>query len=592
VEASGAGTTRVRKDPQPSVDRIEALASRILTGDILLPKFQRNFVWERPQIISLLDSVGRGYPIGSVLLWQSKQRLVSENRIADLEISGPRDEYPVNYLLDGQQRLSTICGAMFWRGTDPKSRWNVVYDLRELKFTHIDTLDDPPPHQIRINRIPDPARYFAQVGAFDALDAPDKQQLKDRANALFNRFKDYKIATVTLGDMPIEDVAPIFERINSSGTPLTIVDLMRAATWSPDFDLIDSIEDILAALAAKGFSRIDRKIVLRNLSASAGGGFSSDSIDDLRKHDSDGLKSAVEETRKSYERAVDFLATHIRVASADVVPYSNQLVVLAEIFRRLPTPSAGQYAAIERWFWRTALGGYFSGWNTGSMAADLAAIGAFAEGRSDAVEVPVPEPKSDIWVTRQFRSNNAHSKLLAIVLAHQGPVDLLTGQKIDIDKALAWSNVKEFHHFFPQAYLKREGVPRTRINALANFVMPTSDSNKDISDKKPSDYIPMVEAAVASRGEDLPTWLAANLISEKAFEAAKRDDYAAFLAQRSKTIHEALLPKAGWNSADAKEASVESVTAEVTEEAAEAEAEDAEVTIEDYGRDAIGADEA
>jgi hypothetical protein len=58
VEASGDGTTRVRKDPPPSVDRIEALASRILTKDILLPKVQRSFVWERPQIISLLDSVG------------------------------------------------------------------------------------------------------------------------------------------------------------------------------------------------------------------------------------------------------------------------------------------------------------------------------------------------------------------------------------------------------------------------------------------------------------------------------------------------------------------------------------------------------
>jgi uncharacterized protein with ParB-like and HNH nuclease domain len=60
-------TAPVPKDPQPSVDRIDSLATRILNGDILLPKFQRSFVWERPQIISLLDSVSRGYPIGSVL---------------------------------------------------------------------------------------------------------------------------------------------------------------------------------------------------------------------------------------------------------------------------------------------------------------------------------------------------------------------------------------------------------------------------------------------------------------------------------------------------------------------------------------------
>jgi hypothetical protein len=116
------------KDPQPSVDRIDDLARRILVGDILLPKFQRAFVWEKKQILRLLDSVNRGYPIGSVLLWQSRQELRSENSLADLEIKLPKPDYPVNYLFDGQQRLSTICGAMFWHGQDPGSDWNIAYD--------------------------------------------------------------------------------------------------------------------------------------------------------------------------------------------------------------------------------------------------------------------------------------------------------------------------------------------------------------------------------------------------------------------------------------------------------------------------------
>ena len=78
------------KDPQPSVDRIDELAQRIHAGDILLPKFQRDFVWDRKQVLLLLDSVARGYPIGSILLWQSRQELRSENRIADLEITSSK----------------------------------------------------------------------------------------------------------------------------------------------------------------------------------------------------------------------------------------------------------------------------------------------------------------------------------------------------------------------------------------------------------------------------------------------------------------------------------------------------------------------
>src|SRR5262245_5361569 len=124
-------TAPMPKDPQPTVDRIEELARRIRSGDILLPKFQRDFVWDRSQVRDLLDSIVRKYPIGSVLLWQSRQELRSENRIADLEIQLPKPDYPVNYLLDGQQRLSTICGSLYWDGRDPQSVWNIAYDLRK-----------------------------------------------------------------------------------------------------------------------------------------------------------------------------------------------------------------------------------------------------------------------------------------------------------------------------------------------------------------------------------------------------------------------------------------------------------------------------
>ncbi len=482
-------TAPLPKDPQPTVDRIDDLARRILSGDILLPKFQRGFVWERKQIIILLDSIARGYPIGSILLWQSRQELRNEHNIADLDISLPRPDYPVNYLLDGQQRLSAICGAMFWNGGNPKSRWNIAYDLRDQKFYHLDTLDDPPLHQIRTNKLSDPAKFFMHVASLETLLSPDKELLKQRANGLFNRFKDYKIATVTLGDMAIQDVAPIFERINSTGTELTLVDLMRAATWSPDFDLIDSIDAILEELSDKGFGRIDRKVVLRNLSAAAGGGFSAESIDKLRDHETDTLKTAVNSTSEAFKRTVDFLSTQICVSAAEVVPYANQLAVLTEIFRLVPNPTAAQYKAIYQWFWRTAVAGYFSGWNTGMMATDKAAVAEFAAGTTDTIRLNTAKPNSDIWIARTFRIDNAHAKLLAIILSHHQPIDLLTGQRVDTDRALAWVNAKEYHHFFPQEFLKSRGERGNRVNSLANIVMLSSASNKKISAKAPSVYL-------------------------------------------------------------------------------------------------------
>ena len=109
------------KDPKPTAERIEQLANRVLVGDIILPEFQCPFVWKRKQILELLDSIYRNYPIGSALLWESRQELASKRSIADLEVGERSKNYPVNYLLDGQQRLSTICGCLHWEPGDPKS---------------------------------------------------------------------------------------------------------------------------------------------------------------------------------------------------------------------------------------------------------------------------------------------------------------------------------------------------------------------------------------------------------------------------------------------------------------------------------------
>jgi len=526
------------KDPQPSVDRIDDLAKRILNGDIYLPKFQREFVWEKHQVINLLDSVARNYPIGSVLLWQSRQELRSENKIGDLEIALPKPDYPVNYLLDGQQRLSSICGALYWKGADPGSPWNIAYDLRTKTFHHLETLDEPPLHFMRLNKIPDASAYFGHVAALkdDVLQA--------NANELFNRFKDYKVATVTLGDMSLGDVAPIFERINSTGTRLTIVDLMRAATWSPDFDLVDSIDAIREVLAEKEFESIDRKAILRNVSAAHGGQFSAESIDDLRHASPADLKQATAATEQGLRRAVDYLSTHIRVPSAAVVPYSNQIVVLAEILRRLPSPSGNQWAEIDFWFWRTGVSGYFSGWNTGMMASDLAAVANFADGTKPSIEVQVTPVHRQIWSTRQFRTNNAHSKILALILAYQGPHDFLTGQKIDVSKALAWQNAKEFHHIFPQAFLKAQGVSAAQTSPLANMAYLSSVSNKQISDKSPSVYF---RSLLDEFGDKAKIWLSTNLIDDNAIKAALEDDFPAFLDARAKAIHQVACGLAGWD---------------------------------------------
>lgn len=375
----------------------------------------------------------------------------------------------------------------------------------------------------------DAPEFYRRLGPID------DQEMKDRADLLFTRFLQYQVPLVTLGDMSIDDVAPVFERINSTGTRLTIYDLMRAATWSPDFDLGNTVDDIKATLEPKKFHSLDNKTFLRTLGAAAGGDFSAQSIDALRELTQPELSAAAEAMKAASLRAADFLATQISAPRAEALPYANQFAVLCEVFRALPHPNSQQLAEIKRWFWLTTLSGYFSGWDSGQMTQDTRQIRAFAEGRANTLGEGGVIPSSSLWRMKPFRANSAASKMLGLILAHQGPTDLVNGQKIDADKSLAWSNDKEYHHFFPQAFLRRKKVGGNAANVVGNIVLLTSVSNIQISDSAPSEYLGQIMND-CGRGE-LVRRLESNLVPESALDAALADDYPSFLEARSAYLH-------------------------------------------------------
>jgi hypothetical protein len=119
--------------------------------------------------------------------------------------------------------------------------------------------------------------------------------------------------------------------------------------------------------------------------------------------------------------------------------------------------------------------------------------------------------------------------------ARQAPLDLINGQQIDIDKSLAWSNDKEFHHLFPQAYLARNRVGANESNRVANIILLTSASNITIRDKAPSDYLNII---IENSGRSaLVQRLRSNLVYEEALDAALADNYESFLRIRSESLH-------------------------------------------------------
>ena len=90
---------------QYSLDKIFRM---IKEGNIKIPQFQRDFVWDKVKAARLLDSVLKGYPIGNLILWKTKDRLRSLRNIGNINLPEPQEGDYIYYVLDGQQRLTSL----------------------------------------------------------------------------------------------------------------------------------------------------------------------------------------------------------------------------------------------------------------------------------------------------------------------------------------------------------------------------------------------------------------------------------------------------------------------------------------------------
>ncbi len=260
--------------------------------------------------IIMLKSAGIEVAFVSVVDSPIVEARARELGIEDVRL-GNRDK-----LLWAEEKLSGLNGLLMFVGDD-------LWDLPAMRASHIAAaVSDAVPEVLAaadiVSAYPGGKGAVRQVADLIlASKGIDREQLVR-----------HLVPLVTLGDMSINDVAPVFERINSTGTRLTIYDLMRAATWSPEFDLGKTIDSIKRSLTGKKFQELDNKTFLRALAAAAGNDFSSASIDALRDLDRDQLIKAADETKEAADRAADFLATEIRAPRADALPYANQFAFL------------------------------------------------------------------------------------------------------------------------------------------------------------------------------------------------------------------------------------------------------------------------
>src|SRR5438477_4928343 len=94
--------------PEPQSVTFSNLFAEIENGTIKIPQFQRDFVWSKAKSAKLLDSIVKGYPIGTFIIWKTNERLRSIRNLGGVSLPETPKGDAVKYVLDGQQRLTSL----------------------------------------------------------------------------------------------------------------------------------------------------------------------------------------------------------------------------------------------------------------------------------------------------------------------------------------------------------------------------------------------------------------------------------------------------------------------------------------------------
>jgi hypothetical protein len=359
--------------------------------------------------------------------------------------------------------------------------------------------------------------------------------MNKRFDAVYGSITNYQVPVVTLKDLTVEEVCPIFERINSSGTRLSTFDLMVAATWSTSFDLNDEASSIKTALDSKGFGDINGDTILKCLTAVNKKSTKRNDVVNLRKLTKIEMRSLVEKTKHALLKTIDLLSTEFKIYSWDFLPYEALAVIICYIYSTVPALTAEQTIKVRQWFWRFASNERYRGASDTFLSQDLVAIHIFV---LDGVGQPSDfgeKPAKSVWETVIFRSNNSRSRAFILALALRGPKNITDGTTIDAANALSSYNQKQFHHIYPRNYLKKIEAPGNH-NSLANFCMLAASENREISDTDPNVYLP---ACIAQLGQGAESTFRSNFLPDPTEFDYETATYPDFVAARTAIIDEA-----------------------------------------------------
>lgn len=527
---------------------VRDLVGMIERGELRLPEMQRRYVWRAARVRDLFDSLYRGYPSGSVLVWETDQPQPARDLPVDQQ-SNPFSGHKL--LLDGQQRLTSLSAVL--RGKPVKVRgrqrpidilFNLEHPEGPAEFTEVDEDGEGQPAasddaendtdaedideqdnviQERLQRLTfvvaaktlaqhknwiSVTKVFATDGdgeilkaaGVNSFDDPRFRKYTERLQKL-RAIRDYPyVMHVLERGLSYEEVAEIFVRVNSLGVKLRGSDLALAqitARWPNSLSLLEKFQ----AECEDSWSTVDLGVFVRAMVVFASGQSRFLTVGSIPI---ERLKTGWEKAKEGLRFALNFIRTNAGIEDGSLLSSPLFLIALGALFvKRGGVLSKGEESSLLHWLYVANGRGRYSRGSTetlldfdlntinrGGTPADLLATVKQQFGRLD-------------FGPEDFVGRAARSPLFSLVflaLKAGGAKDWQSGLGISVTHSGRWHYI-QFHHIFPKSLLK-EQYEKKEINEIANMAFVSGKTNRTISNKAPADYLPGV---IAKRGDEALT---------------------------------------------------------------------------------------
>ena len=565
--------------------KIHELVAKIKRGDIRLPEMQRQYVWRQTRVRDLLDSLYRGYPSGTILTWETDEGVATR----EFAVEQNRDGKSFQLLLDGQQRLTSVSAIIRGEPVYVRGRVGPIDILFNLEhpdalelITEVNENDDTDDDDTTDEEITDATEdellkrfdrmafvvsskklaaipqwvsvtdVFRETSDTPFLKAAGVTSMEDpRYDKYTTRLKhlrsigDYQYRVHILDhDTSYEEVTEIFVRVNSLGVKLRSSDLALAqitATWRDSLKIFQTFED---TCKKEGFD-LGLGIHLKNLVSFATGQSRFRAVSGLSK---ERIQKGWEDAKQGMDFALNFLRSNAGIDSLALLSSPFMIISIANYGHFKDYNLSPDEARLLR-YWvlvANAKAHYSRGSSETFLDQDLAAIrrGAEIPGLLQLLRTQVGRLDVLPADLENRNSRSAYFKSMFLAFRAQGATDWRDQLVISLKHSGAQHSL-QFHHVFPQGVLKKHELTTAKINDICNLAFISGRTNRKISDKEPSLYLPGI---VSKQGE--------SALSKQSIpiDAAlwHVDTYDSFLARRRQLVADRLNEFLGHDAAELK----------------------------------------